>query len=286
MLGYAQCGSFSSPQPQNTQFFTPVGTPHDSDHWGGVGSVTGRVSPLPCQFDDCASVCSWVGPSEGPRLGRGSVVSFMTRGNINEMPAMSASDGWSEGWHLRNQGYKKTGEKIPSLEALYTCVSVDLVRSANPLTNVAKSVKLPQVDFDTHGLPPCFVFNLQFPFCEAPSVWGNSGGPTVNAVVTFTLKEMTAEELDKIPAAKLVKELFAAVSENGSNGTDSALLGRFKVRLHRGVTRHTRTRTHTHTHTHTALTDACPCREGSAEDVLSVQRKACSCDAVRKAVQK
>eukprot|EP01061_Rhynchopus_euleeides_P022813 TRINITY_DN37259_c0_g1_i1.p1 TRINITY_DN37259_c0_g1~~TRINITY_DN37259_c0_g1_i1.p1 ORF type:complete len:789 (+),score=256.32 TRINITY_DN37259_c0_g1_i1:64-2367(+) len=219
-------------------FFTPVGTPTNSDHWGGVDEqVMGRASPL---LDDEVSIsnCSWVGPPQGRRVGVG-VVSTRPRGPIDDMPAMSASEGWAEGWHLRNVGYKKTGEKIPSLDSLYTFVGVDLFRSKDPLCNVARHFKLPSVDFDTHGLPPCFVFNLQIPFCEAPGMWGQSGGPTVNAIVTFSLRKMTADEVDSIPQARLMRQMYKEASEKGSHGTSAPFLGRFKMlaRAEKGVPR-------------------------------------------------
>ena len=216
--------------PHFHQFFTPIGSRNNSENWGEV-DVDTRASPLLQEDDVSAAVsnCSWIGPAHGRRLGDG-VIGIRPRGNIDDFPSMSASEGWAEGWHLRNVGYKKTGEKIPSLESLYTFVGVDLFRSKDPLANAGRHLKLPSVDFDCHGLPPCFVFNLQVPYCEAPSVWGQvPGGPTVNIIVAFVLKKTSADELEQIPQAKLVREMYKQTKETGSLGTDSRFLGRVKV---------------------------------------------------------
>eukprot|EP01059_Diplonema_ambulator_P015151 TRINITY_DN2624_c0_g1_i2.p1 TRINITY_DN2624_c0_g1~~TRINITY_DN2624_c0_g1_i2.p1 ORF type:complete len:782 (+),score=109.37 TRINITY_DN2624_c0_g1_i2:61-2346(+) len=221
-------------------FFTPTGTPVNSDHWRGVDeAMMGRASPL--DLDDQLSVCSaeeWVGPEDGPRAGHG-IVELRPRGPIEDLPPNSASEGWAEGWNLRNVGYKRTGEKVPSLDSLYALSGVDLYKSQFAIKHVAEQLRVPTVNFDTQGLPPNVIFNLQLPFCEAPSVWGQADGPAANVIVTFTLKKSAVDEMASTPPAQLLKEFCSKIpiTDKGVAASSDPFLGRFKflVRAEKGV---------------------------------------------------
>jgi len=163
------------------------------------------------------------------------------------MGVNQVSDGCSEGWRLRcGPDYRKTGAKTASLPALYDFQGCDVWKSKSPLENIASKMRIPTVDFDTHGLPKTFVFNVQVPYAEAPSMWGQSlDGPTVNACLWFTCKESTAEAMRKhlageesCPGAALIRE-YANRIPIGKRMVlqDDSFLGRFKlaVRAEEGV---------------------------------------------------
>eukprot|EP00756_Hemistasia_phaeocysticola_P004180 Hpha_TRINITY_DN12680_c0_g1::TRINITY_DN12680_c0_g1_i2::g.49938::m.49938 len=232
-------------------FFTPEGSEADADDagmWQGMSegdiAAASHDSPIPTAPQP---EYKWEGPASAPKAGSGTHVKSVPRGPLAEMGPQEACDGWSQGWQLRcGPDYRKTGKKVPSLDALYSFQGADLWRSSNPLENIAEKLQVPVVDFDTHGLPPTFIFNLQVPYSEAPSMWGQDlGGPTVNAALIFTCKESTAEAMrrhlageEPCPGAALIRE-YANRIPLGKRMImkDDPFLGRFKlaVRADEGV---------------------------------------------------
>eukprot|EP01060_Flectonema_neradi_P028216 TRINITY_DN3792_c2_g2_i1.p1 TRINITY_DN3792_c2_g2~~TRINITY_DN3792_c2_g2_i1.p1 ORF type:complete len:772 (+),score=118.00 TRINITY_DN3792_c2_g2_i1:768-3083(+) len=234
----------------DASFFTPVQSPKgsavdDSEDWGGIDNqVLCRLEAQSPTHSLTSVNVQWNGPPNGIQVGSTSFINMVSKGAIDTMPPMSASDGFAEGWNLRAPGYRKTGLKIPSLDSMYTLAGVDIYKSDQPLAHIAQHLRLPCADIDPDsdlaGLPQTILFNLHIPHCEAPSVWGQEvGGPTINAVLIFTLKKSTIEDLktQEIPAASLLKDFYEKVPEGGASPSQQPFLGRFKflVRAERGI---------------------------------------------------
>ena len=228
-------------------FFTPVQTPRgscvdDNEDWGGIDNqVLSRLgAPSPTQ-SLVSVLIQWNGPENGIQVGGTSFMNMVSKGAMDTMPPMSASDGFAEGWNLRAPGYRKTGLKIPSLDSMYSLAGVDIYKSDQPLEHIGRHLRIPsEIESNATGLPETILFNLHIPHCEAPSVWGqDAGGPTINAILTFSLKKSVIEDLKtkELPAASLLKDFYEKVPQGGATPAQQPFLGRFKflVRAERGV---------------------------------------------------
>ena len=159
----------------------------------------------------------------------------VSRRDAQELGEMQCCDAWAEHWNLRvGPNYKKTGAKGPSPPSLYEFVAVDLWTSARVINQIGSRIQLPQVEFNTHGLPPIFIMNIQAPHCENPSMWSPPlDGKTMNVVYIFKIKRSTAEAAADLASAEPALRLWAEYvkSAPGTSAYNESFRGRMKLMM-------------------------------------------------------
>jgi len=145
----------------------------------------------------------------------------------------SLDHAWEPGDHQRfrlrvGPNYKKYGRKEPSGPVLLELLEVDLFKSSALVHNLGEFIALPEPRVpvpEGSAVPPIFVVHGSLPF-EAPSMLGNSNGPTLNAVFYFGLREETQQALASLETAPKAVQLLETFCRSAH--ADPSVFNRFK----------------------------------------------------------
>ena len=176
-----------------------------SDHFRRPEVFTGDGGVPAPQLDPNTK---WEGPEGGFRPG--TTVQTIAPCELHMMPPNSGCSDLAENWRLRiGPNYKKTGAKAPSKPSLYEFCGVEVHQSADPFDDIGSRMLLPRPNFRTNGLPEVVILNMQIPFNESPSMFGQSlHGKTANVSLVFSLKPETAASAADIATAPAAVRLW------------------------------------------------------------------------------
>lgn len=167
----------------------------------------------------------WVGPAGAPKCG-----SFpgITRCDVKQMGGNTWCPGYGESFNLRvGPNYKKYGKKSASREAIYSVVSMDVMRSNPPIHHIASKMQLPKVDFTVNSqyVKPILVVNIILPLTGPDWTFSTpSDGPSLQMVAVMVMKEKYAKMFDHLqtggayPAIHQLEEYMRVAPEENEDG--------------------------------------------------------------------
>ena len=177
----------------------------------------------------------WLTPPGGvaSELLTNKSMAFVPQRTFAELKDNEACPGWAEEWNLRiGPNYKKTGAKGPSPPSFYECVACTMIKSNQKVDNIGSKLSIPTVDFDTHGLPACFIMNCQVPDCENPSMFSpEKDGPTLHVVYIFKIKRSTAAAAADLASASPALRLWAEYCSRAIGPSKDAQLFKGRMKL-------------------------------------------------------